>query len=133
MKKIPNSHTEPEQLSSVTALTHLLAMNTMMEAARAGREARGFAAVAGEIQDLSRKTNQSFARGGIPGLSDIKLDQDDLDMAVHDQLNALEELNTTQGSITRINNGTRGGRDLPIRDLNHLYQLLCHDQGNESA
>lgn len=133
MSNKPSRANEPEKISGLSSLTQLLALNTMLEAARAGKEARGFASVAGEIRDITRKTNRTDIREKLTGHDNIGLDQDGLDMAVHDQLSAMEELNNSLLIKGRADGSFTNSRHMTTRELNHMYQLLCQDQGKDSA
>ena len=136
MKRVHITTGELDKVSSISAMTNLLAFNTMMEAAQIGQEGRGFAVVADELRQMARKTIKSFSRRNFLGKANVTLDPDELDMAVHDQLHAMEDLNSSMSSITQLSaeiTQSSGRKSLPRKELNHLYDILCKGSDKDSA
>lgn len=136
MKIAPNTNGDFDKLTTLTALTNLLAFNTKMEAAQIGQEGKGFATVADELREIFHKTNQSFSRPEFIGQRKPTLDPDEIDMAIHDQLDAMQDLNSSMSSITQLAaeiTQSHGRKSLPRKELNHLYELLGRNFGKDIA
>jgi len=136
MKRTLDTHGDFDKLTALAALTNLLAFNTMIEAAQIGQEGKGFATVADEVREIVHKTNQSFLRPVFIGQRKPTLDPDEIGTAIHDQLDAMEELNSSMSSITQLSaeiTQSSGRKSLPRKELNHLYELLGNNFGNDIA
>ncbi|MCG8324392.1 MAG: methyl-accepting chemotaxis protein [Thiotrichales bacterium] len=136
MKQKHMSHEQLDKLSNVTGLTNLLALNTMLEAARIGHEGQGFATVAEEIMTIGNKTVSNVSVSPFRGRRAPDIAADELDTAMHDQLDAMQDLNHSMSSITQLSaeiTRSPGCKQLPKKEFNHLYEILGKNMGKDIA
>ncbi|MDX1519366.1 MAG: methyl-accepting chemotaxis protein [Gammaproteobacteria bacterium] len=136
MKRQVMGKGELDKLKGLTAITNLLAFNTMIEAARIGQEGRGFANVAEELTGITRKADRACTRAGLISKRRIGVDPEAIDTAIQDQLLAMEDLNASMSSITQLTaeiTRSPGRKTLPRKELNHLYDLLGRNSGKDIA
>lgn len=130
-------------IEDVAARTNLLALNATIEAARAGEAGKGFAVVAGEVKELARQTESatsdissrmdrivSDARdaGEVLGelrtiLGDIAERQQNIDLAVSEQVEGARRVESDSGEVTRTVQSI-------TEDVSALTQLV---QGDDEA
>ena len=127
-------------IEDVAARTNLLALNATIEAARAGEAGKGFAVVAGEVKELARQTESATSdissrmdrivtdardAGEVLGelrtiLGDIAERQQNIDLAVSEQVEAARRVESDSGEVTRtVQNITE--------DVSALTQLVQGD------
>ncbi len=134
--KIRKDNQNTEKLDSLAAMTDLLALNTMLEAARIGNEGKGFATVSQEIMDFTDKVERCRSGNRFLHRRIQNLAPYEIDTAIHDQLHAMEDLNASLSSITQLSaeiTDSGAAKSLPRKELNHLYALLGRNSGQDIA
>lgn len=136
MKILNTNNEELDKVNSLSAMTNLLALNTMLEAAKVGQEGKGFATVAEEIVELTDKTEQARNSNRFLRRRMTSLDPYEIDTAIHDQLHAMEDLNASMSSITQLSaeiTDSSARKNLPKKEINHLYEILGRNTGKDIA
>ncbi len=137
MKRPQDLHKDHNhRISAVSAMTRLLAFNTMLEAARIGTEGKGFAHVADELTAISHRPLAATPAGEAAGWRSAPQTSEEIDTAIQDQLHAMEDLNTSMSSITQLAaeiTRSPGQKTLPRKELLHLYEILGADNGKDIA
>lgn len=112
-------------INGISTQTHLLALNAMVEAARAGSAGKGFAVVADEIKSLAEQTKNA-TENITRILSELQKDVSLVTTSIDHSVTIIEEQNT-------LINASKGNFDAIDNEVHELMQLIIQcKQGIDS-
>ena len=103
-------------INGISTKTHLLALNAMVESARAGSAGKGFAVVADEIKNLAEQTKQAT--------EDITLILSELNKEVESVTNSIDHSVSIIGEQNLLIEASKGNFDTIDREVNELMKLI---------
>ncbi len=105
-------------INAISRQTNILALNAMLESARAGVAGKGFSIVAHEVKELSNKTGNSSL--------EITKKLDEIKSNTSDLLNYVDEINEIFGSINQSSKEVANSTNSQIQTANNFLDITSN-------